>query len=43
MRMFSARECRAATGFPADYRLPAQHRLAIHMPGNAVRPPAGEM
>lgn len=40
MRMFSAQECRAAMGFPADYVLPAQHRLAIHMLGNAVAPPA---
>lgn len=40
MRMFSAQECRAAMGFPADYVLPAQHRLAVHMLGNAVSPPA---
>ena len=40
MRMFSAQECRAAMGFPADYKLPAQHRLAVHMLGNAVCPPA---
>lgn len=38
MRMFSAQECRAAMGFPADYKLPAQHRLAVHMLGNAVVP-----
>lgn len=39
MRMFSAQECRAAMGFPADYQLPEQHRLAVHMLGNAVCPP----
>lgn len=40
MRMFSAQECRAAMGFPANYILPKQHRLAVHMLGNAVAPPA---
>ena len=39
MRMLSAHECRAAMGFPDDYVLPAQHRLSIHMLGNAVCPP----
>jgi DNA (cytosine-5)-methyltransferase 1 len=39
MRMLSAQECRAAMGFPSDYRLPTQHRLAVHMLGNAVCPP----
>lgn len=39
MRMFSAQECRAAMGFPEDYKLPSQHRLAVHMLGNAVCPP----
>ena len=39
MRMLSADECRRAMGFPADYILPAQHRLAVHMLGNAVCPP----
>ncbi|MDB5822226.1 MAG: (cytosine-5-)-methyltransferase [Herminiimonas sp.] len=39
MRMFSAQECRAAMGFPVDYILPTQHRLAVHMLGNAVSPP----
>lgn len=38
MRMFSAQECRAAMSFPPDYKLPAQHRLAVHMLGNAVAP-----
>lgn len=40
MRMFSAQECRAAMGFPADYILPAKHADAVHMLGNAVCPPA---
>jgi len=40
MRMFSAQECRAAMGFPSGYALPEQHRLAVHMLGNAVCPPA---
>lgn len=39
MRMLTAQECRAAMGFPADYRLPANHRLAVHLLGNAVCPP----
>lgn len=40
MRMLSANETRAAMGFPANTILPAQHRLAVHMLGNAVAPPA---
>lgn len=39
MRMLSKHECRAAMGFPDDYILPQQHRLALHMLGNAVCPP----
>lgn len=39
-RMLSAQECRAAMGFPAGYILPAAHRDAVHMLGNAVAPPA---
>lgn len=39
MRMLRADECRAAMGFPADYRLPQQHRTAVHLLGNAVCPP----
>lgn len=39
MRMLSADECRAAMGFPAGYRLPAQHQQAVHLLGNAVCPP----
>lgn len=40
MRMFSAQECRAGMGFSDDYKLPPQHRMAVHMLGNAVAPPA---
>ena len=29
----------AAMGFPDDYRLPEQHREAVHLLGNAVCPP----
>jgi DNA (cytosine-5)-methyltransferase 1 len=39
MRMLSADECRAAMGFPADYRLPTTHKEAVHLLGNAVCPP----
>ena len=39
MRMLSADECRAAMGFPAGYRLPSNHKLAVHMLGNAAPPP----
>lgn len=39
MRMLQADEARAAMGFPADYQLPAQHKAAMHMLGNAVCPP----
>ena len=39
MRMLSAQECRAAMGFPDDYKLPDQHRTAVHLLGNAVCPP----
>ncbi|WNL48593.1 DNA cytosine methyltransferase (plasmid) [Dyella sp. BiH032] len=38
MRMLSKDENRAAMSFPTDYRLPAQHKLAVHMLGNAVPP-----
>ena len=31
MRMLTASECRDAMGFPADYKLPAQHREAVHL------------
>lgn len=39
MRMLTAHECRAAMGFPEGYRLPEQHREAVHLLGNAVCPP----
>jgi len=38
MRMLSVDECRAAMGFPADYKLPTSHKDAVHMLGNAVVP-----
>lgn len=38
MRMFSAQECRAAMGFPKHYKLPSDHKLAVHVLGNAVAP-----
>ena len=38
MRMLTVDECRRAMGFPADYHLPAQHKEAVHMLGNAVVP-----
>lgn len=38
MRMLSVAEATAAMSFPADYKLPAQSRLAMHMLGNAVAP-----
>jgi DNA (cytosine-5)-methyltransferase 1 len=38
MRMLTADECRAAMGFPESYRLPDNHKLAVHLLGNAVVP-----
>lgn len=38
MRMLSVPEARSAMGFPADYRLPHDHKTAMHMLGNAVVP-----
>ncbi|VWC91012.1 cytosine methyltransferase [Burkholderia lata] len=38
MRMLSKEEARDAMSFPRNYILPQQHRLAIHMLGNAVAP-----
>ena len=38
MRMLTVDECRRAMGFPDDYHLPAQHKEAVHMLGNAVVP-----
>lgn len=39
MRMLNVTEARRAMGFPDNYQLPDQHRLAMHMLGNAVCPP----
>lgn len=38
MRMFSRFECRDAMSFPDSYQLPDNHRLAVHLMGNAVCP-----
>lgn len=38
MRMLTVDEVRRAMGFPDDYHLPAQHKEAVHMLGNAVVP-----
>jgi DNA (cytosine-5)-methyltransferase 1 len=38
MRMLSVDEARAAMSFPADYKLPTNTALAMHMLGNAVAP-----
>ncbi|QZI72858.1 DNA cytosine methyltransferase [Pseudomonas protegens] len=42
MRMLSANEALAAMSFPADTRRPDNHRLTMHMAGNAVPPLAGQ-
>lgn len=39
MRMLTSDECRAAMGFPTGYLLPATHKEAVHLLGNAVCPP----
>ncbi|KRW62362.1 DNA cytosine methyltransferase [Pseudomonas sp. TTU2014-080ASC] len=38
MRMLNRFECRAAMSFPDTYKIPDNHRLAVHMLGNAVCP-----
>lgn len=38
MRMLSVPESREAMSFPADYKLPSNPELALHMLGNAVAP-----
>lgn len=38
MRMLNRFECRDAMSFPEDYQLPDNHRLAVHLLGNAVCP-----
>ncbi len=42
MRMLSANEALAAQSFPADTLRPDNHRLTMHMAGNAVPPLAGQ-
>ncbi|MBO9552129.1 DNA cytosine methyltransferase [Pseudomonas sp.] len=42
MRMLSANEALAAMSFPADTLRPDNHRLTMHMAGNAVPPLAGQ-
>jgi len=39
MRMMTKEEAQACQGFRSDYILPADHKLAMHMIGNAVPPP----
>lgn len=42
LRMLTVGEYQAAMGFPYDYVLPANRRLATHMLGNAVCPPVAK-
>ncbi len=42
MRMLTADENLAAMSFPADIKRPKEHRLTIHMAGNAVPPVAAQ-
>lgn len=42
MRMLSANEALAAMSFPSDTKRPDNHRLTMHMAGNAVPPLAGQ-
>ena len=42
MRMLSANEALSAMSFPADTLRPDNHRLTMHMAGNAVPPLAGQ-
>lgn len=42
MRMLTKEENAAAMSFPADTILPPQHKLAVHMLGNAVPPLAAQ-
>lgn len=42
MRMLTKTECAAAMTFPASYELPADHRTAVHLLGNAVPPMAAK-
>lgn len=38
MRMLTRFECRDAMSFPRNYQLPDNHKLAVHLMGNAVCP-----
>jgi len=40
-RILNRFEARDAMGFPADTKLPDNHKLALHLLGNAVCPPQG--
>jgi DNA (cytosine-5)-methyltransferase 1 len=42
MRMLSANEALAAMSFPDNTKRPDNHRLTMHMTGNAVPPLAGQ-
>ena len=42
MRMLTAEENLAAMSFPSDTKVPNNHRLTVHMAGNAVPPLAAE-
>jgi DNA (cytosine-5)-methyltransferase 1 len=42
MRMITADEAMAAQSFPKDTQRPDNHRLTMHMTGNAVPPLAGQ-
>lgn len=42
MRMLTADECLAAMSFPKSTLRPDNHRLTVHMAGNAVPPVAGQ-
>jgi len=42
MRMITADEAMAAQSFPEDTLGPDNHRLTMHMTGNAVPPVAGQ-
>ncbi|MCY1311399.1 hypothetical protein D9M70_616950 [compost metagenome] len=40
--MLTADECLAAMSFPKETLRPDNHRLTVHMAGNAVPPVAGQ-
>lgn len=42
MRMITADEAMTAQSFPKDTQRPDNHRLTMHMTGNAVPPLAGQ-